>query len=941
MSAPPKGINTLTVPGRRRRSMNTLTVPAARDGQTVANAYTLPPKDKSAIDAQAADGYFTVRGQLTTKGVFWDRFNDNTQTVNAGRTRMESGYGYLNALTSMSKERAELEEGAADKKDADEASLSLSRDRSDQWEARPKRADVIKSFLLRSLGTLGIIYGDIGTSPLYTLSTILGCNTDAPSKYQCVVADGVSPAVAEDIKSVLSVIVWALIFIVCIKYVGVAFRFDYHGEGGIFSLLLKIVHESIHPVGKKTLILCTVLATTGAAMMCGDGLITPALSVLSAVEGLATDKLFSPSGVQVVKDLFLGPSKVGIANGPITMVWFILIGGVGIYNLTIHDQWMVLVDAINPYYVYYFWVKSSFAGYGAFQRFGDVVLAVTGAEALFADMGHFGRGPIMLSWFGLVLPALIFCYTGQAAYVLSVGTQAAASNPFWSATPNALYIVMLIFATITTIIASQAMITGCFGLINMAVSLELFPRVKVVNTNPKEKAHIYIPEVNFLLGLGTIILVLAFRSSGALTGAYGVAVLFTFNMSTQLYVQVLHRVYGWNFLVAFCCLIPFMIVDGTLLVSNLYMKMDENGWVTLVIAVILLIFMLTWRYGRYCTGKAYTELAAQEGSLSSLSGLVLQQQAGTLRLSPGTGVFMSPTVEKLKGESLPAALSLYNRITNGVHQRTVLLSVCFNSLTPFVDQSQRVELERLSEHIWAARVTFGYAEPLSEVNMGVVVRDDVLPIIKQNVENDETVRRRPQAASQQLDMLFSEERNEEAEQMLAKDAIEGEQGFDEGDNLWFYMHREKVMSKPGSNILRRTVISMYAGIIGITRDPAQFFGVPMDLVLVLNMQIKRTNRVKRAARAKGRRKGKTPKNTLYQNPKAIKDDIFREKFDKHKTFLQNMDSCNLKDMYFDKLPEVIPDKAEWTLPKVNEEELSVCKKLADKYGKGGADGRGC
>ncbi|KAF4694521.1 putative potassium transport system protein kup 3, partial [Perkinsus olseni] len=211
MSAPPKGINTLTVPGRRRRSMNTLTVPAARDGQTVANAYTLPPKDKSAIDAQAADGYFTVRGQLTTKGVFWDRFNDNTQTVNAGRTRMESGYGYLNALTSMSKERAgtvlrsqsgldtelkELEEGAADKKDADEASLSLSRDRSDQWEARPKRADVIKSFLLRSLGTLGIIYGDIGTSPLYTLSTILGCNTDAPSKYQCVVADGVSPAVA-------------------------------------------------------------------------------------------------------------------------------------------------------------------------------------------------------------------------------------------------------------------------------------------------------------------------------------------------------------------------------------------------------------------------------------------------------------------------------------------------------------------------------------------------------------------------------------------------------------------------------------------------------------------------------------------------------------------------------------------------------------------------
>ncbi|KAF4753873.1 putative potassium transport system protein kup 3, partial [Perkinsus olseni] len=197
-------------------------------------------------------------------------------------------------------------------------------------------------------------------------------------------------------------------------------------------------------------------------------------------------------------------------------------------------------------------------------------------------------------------------------------------------------------------------------------------------------------------------------------------------------------------------------------------------------------------------------LAAQEGSLSSLSGLVLQQQARTLRLSPGTGVFMSPTVEKLKGESLPAALSLYNRITNGVHQRTVLLSVSFNSLTPFVDQSQRVEVERLSEHIWAARVTFGYAEPLSEVNMGVVVRDDILPIIKQNVENDATVRRRPQAASQQLDMLFSEERNEEAEQMLAKDAIEGEQGFDEGDNIWFYMHREKVMSKPGSNILRRT-----------------------------------------------------------------------------------------------------------------------------------------
>ncbi|EER15516.1 Low affinity potassium transport system protein kup, putative [Perkinsus marinus ATCC 50983] len=642
---------------------------------------------------------------------------------------------------------------------------------------------------------------------------------------------------------------------VCIKYVGVAFRFDYHGEGGIFSLLLKIVHESIHKVGTKTLILCTVLATTGAAMMCGDGLITPALSVLSAVEGLATDKLFSPSGVQIVKDLvvpvtlilllllyslqFLGPSKVGIANGPITMCWFILIGGVGIYNLTIYNQWMVLVDAINPYYVYYFWVKSSFAGYGAFQRFGDVVLAVTGAEALFADMGHFGRGPIMLSWFGLVLPALIFCYTGQAAYVLSIGTQAAASNPFWAATPNALYIVMLIFATITTIIASQAMITGCFGLINMAVSLDLFPRVKVVNTNPKEKAHIYIPEVNFLLGLGTIILVLAFRSSGALTGAYGVAVLFTFNMSTQLYVQVLHRVYGWNFILAFSCLIPFMVVDGTLLVSNLYMKMDENGWVTILIAVVLLVFMLTWRYGRYATGKAYNELAAQEGALSSLSGLVLQQQAGTLRLSPGTGVFMSPTEEKLKGESLPAALSLYNRITNGVHQRTVLLSVSFNTLTPFVDQSQRVEVERLSEHIWAARVTFGYAEPLSELNMGEVVRDTILPIIKQNVANDETVhRRRPQAASQQLDMLFSEERNEEAEQMLAKEAIDGEQGYDEADNLWFYIHREKTMSKPGSNILRRIVISMYAGIIGITRDPAQFFGLPMDLVIQLGEVLK-------------------------------------------------------------------------------------------------------
>ena len=650
--------------------------------------------------------------------------------------------------------------------------------------------------LLRALGCLGVIWGDIGTSPLYTYPAVYQCES------QCI-----TPT-KEDIKGTLSSIVWSLIIVVIFKYLIVVMRCDFFGEGGIFALLQLIKTESKKPFSDRGIALLTAVAGIGASSMVADGFITPALSVLAAVEGIKDDRILgsSASGAVVPATLvilaglyavqFKGTTKVGRVFGPIMLLYFLSLAAVGVYNISSMGDTAWVLEGWSPHYMIKFWVSGEFAGLPAFKTFGSVVLAVTGAEALFADLGHFGKPPIYISWILVVFPSLILNYTGQACYLAAHPDSV--DRVFWASVPNAIYIPVWIICTFATVIASQAMITGCYSIVCQGVTLGLLPRLRTLNTDPTQKAQIYIPAVTVLLAIGTLGLVLGFRSASSLAGAYGIAVLVTFCMSDIMLVAAICRVKlpRTPVILILIGLFPFFFLDGTFLAANIYSKIAHGGYIPVIIGTILTALILSWRFGRHATNRAYHR-QRNEGDiapyLKSMPELVAAVASGSVGTTPGTGVFLCPAwVEPLAGDGLPSTLCLFLKITGSVPRRTILLTVGFHKTSPFISDTERTRVVEITPGMYSVSLTFGFAEPLSELSVTKSV-ESLLP------------------------------------GLVGRDSAKS----DDSERVWYYVHSEDIEAKPSRRIFSRVLVGIYSLMLSLGSSAAAFFGIPAQKVVQL------------------------------------------------------------------------------------------------------------
>ncbi|RWE22452.1 MAG: potassium transporter Kup, partial [Mesorhizobium sp.] len=435
------------------------------------------------------------------------------------------------------------------------------------------------------LGALGVVYGDIGTSPIYAFREALHASGELVAR--------------EDVLGVLSLIVWALTIIVTIKYVAFVLRADNKGEGGTLSLMA--LARSAYPNGSRLIL---GIGLCGAALFFGDSIITPAISVLSAVEGLkvvtpALEAYVVPITLLILAVLFavqrFGTGKVAAVFGPVTAIWFLAIGVAGLYHIV--DDFSVFL-AINPYYAVSYLATTPT---GAFVTVGAVFLAVTGAEALYVDLGHFGRKPIVLAWFSVVFPCLLLNYFGQGAYVLSHGGKP--TNPFFQMLPEWALMPMVGLATAATVIASQAVISGAFSLTRQAVQLNLLPRIEVQHTSEMQSGQIYMPRVNLLVALGVMLLVVGFGSSSALASAYGISVTGEMLMTTILLFVVMRWLWKWQLALALALALLFGTIDLGFFSANV-VKIVEGGWVSITVACVMGLIMSTWiRGSRYLFDK--------------------------------------------------------------------------------------------------------------------------------------------------------------------------------------------------------------------------------------------------------------------------------------------------------------------------------------------------
>ena len=655
----------------------------------------------------------------------------------------------------------------------------------------------LKVTLLRTLACLGVVWGDLGTSPLYTISAIYQC------EHECM-----TPT-KDDIYGVVSFIFWAFHFIVILKYLCTVMTCDYHGEGGIFATLNTIKNSSVKKPTIFQVELYSILATIGAGAMMGDALITPALSVISAVEGLRSDQLFGDQ-VSVVSQLvvpitiilllalyacqFYGTSKVGVVFGPVMLVWFLANAAIGIYNIAATGS-LDIFNAWSPYYLVKFWYSGQFSGVMAFKAVGSVALCVSGAEALYADLGHFGKPPVYISTLAVVYPSLMIAYTGQAAYLTMNPTTAAVDRLFWNCVPNDVYIPMLVLATLATIIASQAMITGCFALVNQAIALELFPRVKILNTDSSQKDQVFVPSMNVILCIGTVSLVAGFQSSSALAGAYGLAVFLTFLADSCLVAAVFYHCHfprlHWS--VALLMASPFMAVDALFFSSSLYYKFLVGGWFPLSFGIIVSTLMFCWRFGRIASAKAYQKLKDDQPKdyLRSASGLVNALNSGILQKSPVTAVFVTAsTIDSLrKGGDLPAALALFVRATGCVPRRTIVLTVRFDKNRAFIAKEDRILSYRVAEGLHSLVFQFGFAEPLTDLGVSTMVQN-CLP---------------------ELDWMSGNNAGDET--------------------LWYYVHREEVVPSKSRGVVGKLATLVYSGLLSVTSDIARFYQLPLDNIV--------------------------------------------------------------------------------------------------------------
>ncbi|MGH8620688.1 MAG: potassium transporter Kup [Burkholderiales bacterium] len=534
-----------------------------------------------------------------------------------------------------------------------------------------------------TLLAFGVVFGDIGTSPLYAVKETFG-----PGHGIALTADNVLGG--------LSTIFWALMIVVSLKYVMLIMRADNRGEGGIMALLA-LASGSIksHPEWRGPLL---AAGAAGAALFYGDAVLTPAISVLSAVEGLevgtsALKPYVLPMAVGVLVALFLfqrwGTAAVGTLFGPVTLLWFLALAAAGVYGIAGNPE---VLWALNPWHAYHFFTSHVLA---SFVVLGSVVLAVTGAEALYADMGHFGKGPIRLAWFGLVLPALVLNYFGQGA--LLIADPQAVRNPFYLLVPGWALYPMVALATAATVIASQATISGAYSITKQAIQLGFLPRMNIVHTSASTIGQVYIPAINWILLAAVLAAVVGFGSSSELASAYGVAVTGTMLVDTLLTFFVIR--YGWGYPLALCLAATgFFIVVDVAFFSATLLKIDEGGWFPLVIGAVVFTFMTTWRRGRAILfERLRASTVPLEPFLDSLFRDAPQRVAGT-------AVFLTATPEVV-----PHAL-LHNLFHNKVmHQRVVFLTVTVKDM-PTVPLGERVTVQALGHECYRVTLAFGFMD---------------------------------------------------------------------------------------------------------------------------------------------------------------------------------------------------------------------------------------
>jgi KUP system potassium uptake protein len=536
-----------------------------------------------------------------------------------------------------------------------------------------------------TLTALGVVYGDIGTSPLYTIKEVFA------AEY------GLTPNVA-NVYGMLSLIAWSIILVVVVKYLVFILRADNRGEGGVLAMLALILQRKQRSEERRRRTLLILLGVFGTALLFGDGIITPAISVLGAMEGLtvatpALERYVVAGTVAILFTLFMfqrfGTAGVGRAFGPITMVWFVTIGVLGLLEIAREPR---ILLAVNPLFVVRFFAEHRFIG---FAVLGAVFLAVTGAEALYADLGHFGKKPIRLAFFSLVLPALLLNYFGQGALLLRHPD--AVTNPFYLLAPRWFLIPLLVIATLAAIVASQALISGAFSLARQSVQLGYSPRLTIVHTSEREHGQIYVPEVNTALMIGTLFIVVTFRSSSALGAAYGIAVTGTMAITTMLFAVIARAHWRWSLWRVVGITVFFLTVDLAFLGANV-LKIARGGWVPLAIALCLLTVMTTWKTGREILG-----------GLMRQATLPLDLLLADLGRHPpprvaGTAVFMTSDPE-----GAPVVLLHHLKHNKALHKQVVLLSVIAVEV-PDVDESERVRVVPLEHGFFRVTARYGFME---------------------------------------------------------------------------------------------------------------------------------------------------------------------------------------------------------------------------------------
>jgi KUP system potassium uptake protein len=532
------------------------------------------------------------------------------------------------------------------------------------------------------LGSIGVVYGDIGTSPLYALREAV------------VAASGTSTTAApQAVLGILSLILWALIVVVTLKYVLILLRANNNGEGGTLALMA-LAQRAVGKGGGAIVLLGII----SGALFYGDAVLTPALSVLSAIEGIklvtATfEHYVVPLTLIILVALFAvqsrGTARVAAFFGPVMCVWFALIAIAAVPQILRHPEVLL---AFNPLYAVSFMIHHGVIG---FVTLGAVFLAVTGAEALYADLGHFGKRPIQTAWLFVVLPSLAVNYLGQGA--LLIGDPTAIENPFFLMFPDWALIPMVALATAATVIASQAVITGAYSVTRQAIQLGLLPRFEIRHTSEAHSGQIYIPRVNMLLFLAVMLLVALFRSSSALASAYGIAVTGTMVVTAMMGFVVIWRVWKWSPIAAAALIAPFLFLDITFLAANLF-KVFEGGWVPLVLGGVVMLLMYTWRRGSRLLFEKSRKLEFP------LADLVAMLEKRPPQRVPGTAVFLTSDPE-----CAPTALMHSLKHYKVLHEKNVILTI-ESAPTPRIDDAERVRMEQLSETFSRVTLRFGFME---------------------------------------------------------------------------------------------------------------------------------------------------------------------------------------------------------------------------------------